>query len=111
MLGANSSWANPLVVQVNAPLQDDINHLITTNINTPDLNASSLPSLKHLVLTFPFALEHDTIMGDLVQVVDILHAEIDTLVHSAHIAKVWVMWSLEVSLHVLAITVDLLASE
>ena len=88
MLGANSSWTNPVIVQLNAALENNVNHVLSTDLFLFDLNAARLPGLKHLVLAFPLSSQHDAIMGLFIQVLDILHAKVNTLMHPAHVLVV-----------------------
>lgn len=95
VLGSNSCWANPVVMEIDASLEHNINHAFSTDIFALDLDAAGLPGLKHLVLTLPLSCKHDTVVGYLIQIVDVLHAEFNFLVLSANISKVRVVFSVQ----------------
>ena len=103
VLSSDSSWADPVVVQVNAALEHNVDHLLSTDVLLLNLNASSLPSLKHLVLTLPLSSKHDTVVGDFIQVMDVLKAEVNSLMHSALLTIVKVlMVSIKLGIHVVS---------
>ena len=81
--GANCSWADPLVIQVDAPLQHNIDHLLPAEGVAMDLNAAFLPSVHHLILADPVTRKHDAVVRWLVQIKYVLEAEFDVLVHAA----------------------------
>ena len=91
VLCSNGCWANPFTVVLDAPLEDNIDHLISANWVSFDLYASGLPSLEHLVLAFPLTLDHHTVVWLLIKVLDVLDAEINSLMSSAHVSKCHVL--------------------
>ena len=83
VLCANSSRANPIVFDVDTHLQDDLNSCLATDVVTIDCNAAFFPSVDHLILTEPLVSIHDTIMWLLVQVDDVLEADVEAFVVAA----------------------------
>ena len=83
MHGADSSWADPLVVDIGATLQHNIDHLLATYQVLVHLNAALLPSVDHLILADPVARKHHAVVRWIVQINDVLQAELDVLVHAA----------------------------
>ena len=83
MHGADSSWADPLVVNIGAPLQHNIDHLLATYQVLVHLDAALLPSVDHLILADPVASKHHAVVRWIVQIDDVLQAELDVLMHAA----------------------------
>ena len=87
VLGANSSWADPVIFNVDAHLKDDLDGGPAADRAVFHLNAALLPSVDHLVLTDPLIGEHDAVVRLLVQIDDILEADIETFMVTAKSAK------------------------
>ena len=83
MHGADSSWADPLMVDISASLEHNIDHVLTTQLVLEHLNAALLPSVDHLILADPVARKHHAVVRWIVQIDDVLQAELDVLVHAA----------------------------
>ena len=112
VLRADSSWANPFVLNVNAHLQDDLDSGPSTHVLPIDRDASLFPSMDHLVLANPLVCIHYTIMRWLVQVNDILEADIEALVMTAEAGYFVVTCDRELCLQMVAIVhLDFLALE
>jgi len=82
-LGADSCWANPVVIDIDAALHDSIDHSRSTHFVVVDGDASFFPCVDHLVLTKPLTSKHHAIVGSLVKVKNVLEAEFDSVVLSA----------------------------
>ena len=82
-LGAHCCRANPVVIDIDAALQDSFDHSWSTNFVVVDGDASFFPRVDHLVLTKPLTSEHYAIVGSLVKVKNVLKAEFDSVVLSA----------------------------
>ena len=75
-LGPHSGWADPLVVEVEAALEHDVDHVGAAQLAPSHIDAAFLPGVDKLVLAQPLASEHDAIMGNFVQVQDVLQTEL-----------------------------------
>ena len=83
MLGAYGRRADPILIELDATLQHDIDHGRSADDFAVHLDASLFPCMDHLILTDPLAIELDTVVWRLVQVKDILEAELNAIVHTA----------------------------
>ena len=83
MLGAYGRRADPILIELDATLQHDIDHGRSADNFAVHLDAALLPCMDHLILTDPLAIELDTVVWRLVQVKDILEAELNAIVHTA----------------------------
>lgn len=83
MLGSDSSWADPVIVDVDAALEDNVDHVLATDLMVVNLNASFLPSVDHFLLAKPLTGEHHTVVRRLVEIKDVLKTEFDVLVDAA----------------------------
>jgi hypothetical protein len=88
MLGTHSRGADPLLVDVDAALEHDVDHVLSADFLRFDFDAARLPRGEHLVLALPLAGQHYAVVGDFVQIVHVFDAELDTLVLTAHVAEV-----------------------
>ena len=82
-LGPHSGWADPLVAEVKAALEHDVDHVRPAELVLSHVDAAFLPGVDKLVLAQPLASEHDAIMRNVVQVQDVLEAELHLLVLTA----------------------------
>ena len=98
MLGPYSRWTYPLIGHLYAALEHHINHVLPADLLLVDLDTATLPRSKHLVLTLPLAGQHDTVVRLLIQVMHILHAEIDSLMNPTHVTKSATVSGPEISL-------------
>ena len=83
VLSAYCRWADPVVIDVNAALQDHVDHLVAAKVVMGYVNASLLPCFDHFVATDPLVSEQNAVMGWLVEVQDILEAEFKIVMLSA----------------------------
>lgn len=83
MLGSDSRRADPVVVQIDAALKDDVDHVLATGLVAVNFHAAFLPGVDHLFLTKPLTGEHDAIMRRLVEVKDVLKAEFNVFMGAA----------------------------
>jgi len=83
VLGADSSWADPVVVDVDAALEHNIDHVFAAGGVVVNLDASLFPGMDHLLLAEPLTGKHDAVMRWLVQVQDVLEAELNALMGAA----------------------------
>ena len=96
MFCSNSCWTYPFIIDLNTALEDHIYHVFSANIMVIDLDTSSLPCFKHLILALPVSPEHDTVMRLLIQIMNIFETKIDALVHPTHLTIVRPMDLLEI---------------
>ena len=82
-LGPHSGRADPLVVEVEAALEHDVDHVGAAELVPSHIDAAFLPGVDKLVLAQPLASEHDAIMRNVVQIQDVLEAELHLLVLTA----------------------------
>ena len=87
MLGTDSGWADPIIVDVDAHLEHDFDGLVAAGCVPVDDNAALLPGMDHVLLTDPFVSIHNAIMGLLVQIDNVLKTDVDALVVTAQTAE------------------------
>ena len=80
MLGADSCRADPLLVNINAHLQDNLDCRPATHVMAVYRNASVFPGMDHLILADPLICIHHAVMRLLVEIDDVLEANVVTLV-------------------------------
>ena len=89
-LGSYSSWADPVPVELDTALEDDIDHFRPIELMVIHLDVAFLPSMNHLILADPLLRKFDTIMWCLVQLKDVFQAELHSFVFTAE-GRVWIV--------------------
>ena len=83
MLSANGSRAYPILTYFNATLEHNIDHGWSADNSAVHIDASFLPSMDHFILADPLTIKLNTVVWRLVQVKDILEAELNAVMPAA----------------------------
>lgn len=83
MLSAYGRRADPVLSKLDATLQNYVDHGGSADNSAVHIHTAFLPSMDHLILTDPLPIKLDTVVWRLVQVEDILEAELNTIVPAA----------------------------
>lgn len=69
-------------------MKHDVNHIVATNFMTAEGDATLLPRFVHLISAVPVVKNHHAVVWLCVKFSDLLSAELDSLMVSAHFAMV-----------------------
>ena len=94
VLGADGCGADPLVLDINAHLQYNLDGGRSADGVIVNDNAAFFPCMDHIILADPFVCVHNAIVRLLVKIDDVLEADVEAFVMTAETAEPLAMFAL-----------------
>ena len=93
VLRTNGRRTNPFksLTKFDTALENNIYHRISTCVVGANIDTTSLPGVKHLITAVPVTKEHNAVVWCCVERIQLVHAEFDSLMKSAHLTMILIM--------------------